>query len=358
MKILLISNMYPSKQHPHYGPFVKNFKEQLENDGCFFKLAVIRGKETSKIGKIQQYILFFKEVITAIKKNEFDLIYVHYIGHSLLPLLLVKRYIRKPLVINAHGSDVFVNHKLGKYIQKLVTPIIKLSNLIVVPSQYFKHEVSQKFSIAPSEIFVSPSGGIDIDLFYPHNKTNYNDIFTIGYVSRIDEGKGWDVLLEGVSLLKNNRKFKVLIIGGGSQENLILEKINQLSLKNSVEYLGVKSHLELPKYFNMMDLFIFPSRLTESLGLVGLEAMACGVPVLGSNIGGIPSYVNDDNGKLLTPNNVSELREGILYFMDLNQVKFLQYKNNALKTSQAYNSKLVSQELLEKLETLRKNHNE
>lgn len=351
MKILLISNMYPSKGHPTYGTFVKNFESQLKEEGFEISKAVIEGRGKSKVEKLKKYFNFFQDVVNAIKKNDYDLIYVHYVSHSLLPLLFVQKYINKPLVVNAHGSDIFTVSKAGSLIQKLVTPIIKNASLVVVPSDYFKEVVQNKFTLSKNKIFVSPSGGIDTNLFRPIDRKE-NDIFTIGFVSRIDNGKGWDILLDAVFLLQNkNYNFKVLMLGGGSQEDLLLKKIDDLNLHNIVEYIGAKPHEELVSYFNKMDVFAFTTtRLAESLGLVGLEAMACGVPVVGSDIGGLPSYISDGvNGKLFEPGNSKQLSEHIDFFMNIDSNQMNDYKEEALITAKKYDANIVKQELAKKI---------
>jgi glycosyltransferase involved in cell wall biosynthesis len=337
--------MYPSKYTPFFGTFVKNFKEQLENEDIKFELAVISGKGISKFDKIKKYFKFFRDVISSIKNDDYDLIYVHYISHSLLPLLLVKSFIKKPLVLNAHGSDVFVNNRVGDYIQKIVTPLIKKANMIVVPSEYFKDVVHDKFMINKENIFVSPSGGIDTKLFKP--KDTIKEIFTIGYVSRIDKSKGWDTLLDAINLLKEkNLVFRVLIIGSGAEEKLLLQKIEELKLEDTVEFVGAKSHNDLVNYFNKMNIFAFTTKLFESLGLVGLEAMACGVPVVGSNIGGLPSYIKDGvNGKLFEAGNVEKLLESIEYFINLDDDTFSSYKDESLLTAKKYDSTKVGNQL-------------
>jgi len=355
MKILLISNMYPSDKSPFFGTFVKNFKTQLENEGYKFNIVAIKGRGNSKIEKLKKYLTFSIDTIKKIRQHDYDLIYVHYISHSLIPLIFVKSLIKKPLVINAHGSDVFVNNKLGFLLQKLVIPVIKKSDMIVVPSIYFKKIIAQKFDLCEKKIFVSPSGGIDTSLFTPTNNSLNQSIVTLGYVSRIDKGKGWDILLDAISILKKkNFLFKVLVIGGGQEEPALKERIKQLNLENTIEYLGAKPHNELTNYFNKMDIFIFPSlRKAESLGLVGLEAMACGLPVIGSNIGGLPSYIFDEkNGKLFEPGNSKELAKKIEDFLIMDQNTFFQYKKEALNTSKKYDSKIVAQNLSNKLKEL------
>ena len=354
-KILLISNMYPSLEHPIYGIFVKNFIEQVNDDEITISgKAVIYGRGKNILEKILKYIKFFKDVIHLVKKGNYDLIYVHYVGHSLLPLLFLKKQIqKKAFIINAHGSDVLVNSKIEKYIQRLVLPIIKMATLIVVPSDYFKNIVIEKFDIEENKVFTSPSGGLNTKLFKNNdNKTN-NKIFTIGYVSRIDQGKGWDILLKAVSRITHERKqnIRVLIIGGGAQESLLLQMIKDLNLEDYVKFFGAVPQIDLIKYYAQMDIFIFPTtRLAESLGLVGLEAMACGTPVIGSDIGGLKGYIkNGYNGQLFEPGNSEQLSEIIDKFINMREDDINIYSQNAIQTSKEYDSEIVSRKLKAKL---------
>lgn len=356
MKILLISNMYPSKDYPFYGIFVKNFENQLMPEGFKFETVAIKGRGRTKIEKLKKYFHFFSDIFRALNEDKYDLIYVHYVGHTLLPFLLFKRNLSKPLVVNAHGSDIFSVSNIGHLIQKMITPIIKEADMVVVPSNYFKSIIEEKFSIHKNSIFISPSGGIDTNLFMPL-ALEKREIFTVGFVSRIDEGKGWDVLLDAVYLLKQkNLNFKVLLVGSGDQNDAMLKKIDELELSGIVEYVGAKPHDELPYYFNQMDIFAFTTtRLAESLGLVGLEAMACGVPVVGSNIGGLPSYISENvNGKLFETGNSAMLAKYIEFFMALNKDEFSKYKTHALETAKRYDSKIVARELADKLKEVSK----
>jgi glycosyltransferase involved in cell wall biosynthesis len=341
--------MYPSKEYPFYGIFVKNFEKQLKNENIEFIKAVIKGRGKSKLDKLKKYINFFIYVYKTINENDYDLIYVHYAEHSLIPLVFLKYFIKKPLIINAHGDDILY----PSFISSFVFNTIKHSDMIVVPSNYFKEIAEMKYK--HKNVFVSPSGGIDTNLFKQLQVKEKQDIFTIGFISRIDEGKGWDILLKAVHLLKQKKfKFKVLMIGSGSQNELMLQNIKELHLVGLVDYLGAKPHNELPYYFNQMDVFVFPTtRDAESLGLVGLEAMACGVPVVGSNIGGLPSYIsNKKNGLLFEAGNVNDLLSKLEYFLSLDKETFDDYKIQAFNTAKNYDSKLVAKELADRLKEI------
>jgi len=355
MKLLLIANMYPTTEYPTYGVFVKNFKENLEKLTVKYQTVFIYGKSKNVYDKIIKYLKYVISVVIAVRKNNYELIYVHYINHSLLPFLFIKNICKKPLIINAHGSDVITSTKIGNIIQKLVYPIIKKANLVVVPSSYYKQVIIEKYKISEEYVFISPSAGINIQVFKQLNiKKSYN-CFTIGYISRIDHGKGWNVLLESIYILKSKNKiFKVMIIGGGSQEKVLDRKIKSLKLQEYIEYLGPIKQEKLPLYINQMDVFVFPTiRKAESLGLVGLEAMACGVPIIGSNIGGLKDYIKDGiNGKLFEPGNANELSEKISYFMDMNENDINKYKNTAIETAKLYESETISISMKNKIQEI------
>lgn len=356
MKILLISNMYPSASHPFYGIFVKNFENSIVSNGGEVIKIIIEGRAKNRLKRLLDYIYFFTKVLVTILRNEYDLIYVHFMGHSLLPLVPIRMFIRKPLVINAHGSDVVGTSIVNKLIQNLVSVVVRKADLIVVPSHYFVNLVAKKFSIAKQNIFVSPSGGIDTLLFRPtDNAAKENTLFTIGFVSRIDDGKGWNTLLLSAKELKNRAviPFQIIMIGSGAQENDLKTMIAELELHNEVEYLGPIPHHDLPAFFAQFNLFVFPTRLSESLGLVGLEAMACGTPVIGSNIGGLKGYIKSGyNGELFEPGNYQELAQKIERFMILDHAEQKLYAKNAIATAKNYDSELTNAILQEKLSNL------
>jgi glycosyltransferase involved in cell wall biosynthesis len=352
MKVLLISNMYPSESNPTYGVFVKTFENQLVKEGFEIKKAVISGRARSRLNKFYKYLLFFRDVFSSVKNGEYDLIYVHYINHSLLPLIFVKRKPKTALVVNAHGSDVVTTTRLSLLVQKIVAPIIKEADLLVVPSEYFKNIVYEKFSVSKDRLFVSPSGGINLSFFRPLNIRKINGIHTIGYVSRIDKGKGWDTLLFAVKQLLqcNITDFKVLMIGCGEQLGEFKAMIKDLDLIDHIDYLGEIPHDSLPQYYNRMDVFAFTTRRYESLGLVGLEAMACGVPVVGSEIGGLKSYIKPGiNGEFFEPGNATDLANKLARMIETEKPELSIMGLNAIETAGEYDSNLIRSELINRL---------
>ncbi len=353
MRIFLVSNMYPSKLYPVYGIFVKNFETLLNSEGCdFSRKAVLRGRSKNLILRSMNYISFASKIFYIVIRNDYDVMYVHYVGHSLIPLLFIRVFVRKPLVVNAHGSDVLPTTKLGYFIQHLVAPIVRGANLVVVPSQYFKEMVVERYQIDERNVYVSPSSGIDTKLFKPGSDVPH-EIFTIGYVSRIDQGKGWDILLNAVKIIRDMRsyKFRLLIIGGGSEEKELRNMVSQYSLHDQVELVGVVKHDKLPDWYRKMDVFVFPTtRSAESLGLVGLEAMSCGVPVIGSDIGGLKGYIEGGfNGELFAVGDEEALIVMLQKFLSLSDIEMKAYRLQAVRTALRYDSKEVTVRLKQKL---------
>lgn len=352
MKILLISNMYPSSSDSSYGTFVRNFEIDMLKRGEEVRKAVIKGKGKSTLHKLKKYFCFFFDVYALVYKKNINLIYVHYISHSLLPLFPIAPFLKKKLVINAHGSDLLPQKLLSKIILAVNYYTIKKSSMIVVPSEFFRNIVIEKYK--HSNVVVSPSGGVDLSLFYLRKKKCFDPLaIVLGYVSRIDEGKGWDVFLNSLAILRGANpalSVKAVMVGGGAQEFLVQGVIKDLGLESIVSYLGPKSQNKLPDIFSNIDLFVFPTMLTESLGLVGVEAMACGAPVAGSRVGGLASYIDDGvNGFLFEPGNAEQLASVYCKYNALDEVKKRRMSSNAVETAKLYDRDIVGEKLSEKL---------
>lgn len=353
MRIFLISNMYPSKTDSLFGVFVKNFKLLLEKNGIVFSaVSVIKGKRSNRFLKLLTYLSYYFSIIYNYAFKNYDLIYVHYLSHNapILNLLLFKK--KKPLVINVHGSDVL--DSIGRKIDKLNVRVLKKTDLVVVPSEYFKDIVLANYPfLKPQTIFVSPSAGVDNSIFYPLVHKN-NPIPIIGMVSRIDAGKGWEDFLSALNLLKKRKiNFKAIIAGQGLEERAMLKMIKELNLSDYVEFLGLVKQNELVNLYNKIDVMVFPTRSSESLGLVGVEAMSCKTPVLGSNIAGLKTYIiNNVNGMLFEPGNVNELTSCIETYLSFSCAEKEKMKSAAFETAQEYESEFVTRKLLNQLKVV------
>lgn len=357
MKIFLISNMYPSSKSPSYGIFVKNTVEALKDLGVeFSKLGVIRGRADHKIVKLLKYLKYYWRITFHYLFGNYDVMYVHFLSHNTPILFLLYKIFgkKKKWVINIHGSDIIKSR--GKKIDHYNAKILTYADKVIVPSAYFKELMLKQYPHTHENLyFISPSGGIDPAVFYPkENFKSTSKIPVFGFVSRIDKGKGWDTFMDALHLLhQENIEFKALFAGPGEQEDQLQQRIKDYHLTKKVEFLGVVPQQNLPEIYRDLDLFIFPSMLYESLGLVGLEAMSCGIPVIGSKISGIETYLSDgQNGFLFAPGDAKELAEKIKLYLQLSPEEQFDMKNQAIATSNAYHTDKVIRHLKKELETI------
>jgi L-malate glycosyltransferase len=346
--------MYPNSKYPSYGIFVKKIEDLLIEEG-FSIDRIVMYKTNNKLLKLLYYILHYIKIIIKLLLTNTTTVYVHYASHNALPILIAK-LIRKKLNIytNVHGSDVIPETKIQERLQKLVEKLLKSSKLIIVPSLYFKEVVKEKYRLT-NEIEVSPSGGIDRKVFKPLNiqpsKIGLDDNKTyIGYVGRIEYEKGWDDLIiafEGITKENIYKNVSLIIVGNGKEYLNMKEMVLQKGLEERVILLDFMSHNKLCEIYNIIDVLIFPTRRTgESLGLVGLEAMSCGTPVIGSNIGGLKSYIkHKQNGLLFDPGNRESLMKSIIEFLNYSPKQKRDMWYEAIQTATQYDKDIIKKNL-------------
>ena len=124
------------------------------------------------------------------------------------------------------------------------------------------------------------------------------------YVGRIEPLKGLDILLNAVAMLEDTSDTRLLIVGGKPGLDKELDRLKsiaaQLDIADLTTFTGALDQSELPKYYSAADVFVLPS-YSESFGLVALEAMACGTPVVVSRVGGLKTFVKDGETGYLIP---------------------------------------------------------
>lgn len=347
-KILVVSNLYPSPQSPYYGSFVRNFVDELlgypvNKD---VKLCVLKGRRNNRLYKIYLYLFFYIRLFYRLLFFNYDLIYIHLITHASIPIRVVSYVKKLNIVFNIHGEDLLVTTPLARKLLRFVVPLMRNAAYIVVPSNYFKKIALMHLPFLDSEkILVSASGGVK-QQFYINRKYIPSKVLRIGYVSRIDRGKGWDVFIDAVKIINElGYHVSACIIGSGLEVEKMKLRIGEKHLENVV-YIGPVAYDNLNDYYSKMDLFIFPTLLCESLGLVGLEAMAASVPVIASKIGGITDYLKDGyNGFYFNPGDANDLADKIKKFIELNDADKRNMSIHARKTADQYKSNIVSTSL-------------
>lgn len=344
----MLSNMYPNQDFPSYGVFVKNFADSLEKNEIQYD-KVVMYKSNNKFLKLYRYILFFLKALYSMSIKNYDCIYIHYPSITGIPVLIVSRFKKMTIYTNIHGTDADPVTDKEKNLEKNTKKVAEISEKIIVPSQHFKQMVLNKYNISEERVYIYPSGGINLDVFHPLTDTEVTNLKerllgadakkVIGFVSRIERSKGWLTFVEALKLLKNEGELKdvqVVMIGSGKDELLLTEKTKEYRLNDFVTQIDLVSQNELNQYFNLFDLFIFPSH-KESLGLVAIEAMATGTSVIASNIPPLNEYIiPNETGELFEKENAEQLASAIKRQLVYTPEESEIIKMNALKMSKRY----------------------
>ena len=215
------------------------------------------------------------------------------------------------------------------------------------------------YNIKENKIFIYPSGGVDTNLFKKIDKreakktaklsSKYN---YIGYVSKLERNKGYDVFLKAISLLKDKKElknYKYLVVGSGSEEDKFKEMVKSLDLEDYLEVRNLVSQEELINIYNSLDIFVFPTYTkSESLGLVGLEAMSSEVLVIASNQYGPTSYLIDNkNGLFFEKENSEDLAAKIVKALNMKEEELNKIRTKARETAVKYDSFKTRNQILD-----------
>ncbi len=213
---------------------------------------------------------------------------------------------------------------------------VRSADRIVAASEIELADLASLYGADPAKVRVIPLG-VDTQLFRPLRQSDARAALgrdacedTILFVGRIEQIKGIDVLLEAVGQLLRRRpdlrrRVCLVIVGGATDPNADgseSEKVAELrrmveahGIRDSVDFVGSLDQRELACFYAAADVCAVPS-LTESFGLVALEAMACGTPVVATRVGGLQTVVTDESGLLVPPGDSSALSEAIAQLLD------------------------------------------
>ena len=302
------------------------------------------------------FILF--ELLYAIKilrKTDSDVIHTHWIIPQGFVGAICKKLYNVKHVSSIHGSDINML-KNSLILQYFFNFIIKNTDQITVNSSFTKKIL---FNIIGAEnenkIHVIPMG-IDQNKFFPQNnhqlRNKYSEENILIYVGRLIDWKGVKYLILGLKkVVKTLPNTKLIIIGDGPEKKDLKKMANELNLSNNIEFLGEIKNTEIPKYYCISDIFIIPSIVvgghTEGLGVVTIEAMACGTPVIGSNVGGIPDVIKDGyNGFLVEEKSPNELEDKIIKILSDKNIKETFHQNGINTVNDVFSWEIVSKKFI------------
>jgi D-inositol-3-phosphate glycosyltransferase len=242
----------------------------------------------------------------------YDLIHSHYWLSGRVGVILSQRW-KVPHVVTFHTlAKTKLRARAGEMepqwrisAEKIVS---QSADAIVVTTAQEQEDLSRLYGIARSKVHVIPAG-VDLELFRPIDKNEARQALglredkVILYVGRIEPLKGLDVLVGALPLLEDPENTRLLVVGGKPGQDAELERLksfaDELGIGEKVTFTGAVEQDRLPVYYSAADAFVLPSYY-ESFGLVALEAMACGTPVVVSRVGGLKTFIkNGETGYLI-----------------------------------------------------------
>jgi D-inositol-3-phosphate glycosyltransferase len=261
-------------------------------------------------------------------KLQYDIVFSHYWLSGLVGKHLRQKW-RIPLVMMYHTLGAVKNAVgIGENEPELriasERDSIRECQRILVPTEREKQNIIRYYGALPNKIGIAPCG-VNLELFRPVNRMAAKEYLGVSdkkillFVGRIDPVKGIDQLLRALTYLHSFKGLRLFIIGGDEYSRTELEKLKKLSaeleLQDSVTFLGLVRHDQLPYYYSAADVCIVPSYY-ESFGLVALEALACGTPIIATDVGDLRNIIRqEETGYVVADNTPEKLAAAIDHFL-------------------------------------------
>lgn len=330
-KILVVPQSYPSSERDIKGIFIKDYVSTVK-DACEVNLFITYFSKSEEkvltteengimvtrmyirqrpgvIGKAWAYLRWLLRAYSYLKKNFSDAQLVHTHGGT-IPGILTTFFAKRqqiPSVITEHTGPF---SKISD--QRLLWYLCKYSmenSAAVLPVSHDLERQIIESGIRPQNVRVLHNP-VDTDLFTIRPEIEKEK--EILFVGRLEAYKGGLRIVKAFASIRAQIPgWKLKFIGDGPERKVIEEYIHAHQLEDDVQLMGQKIKREIAAALNRSSVFIFPSE-HETFGLVVAEAMASGVPVVTANSSAFPEYVNTDHGKLVDPQSVEAISEGLL----------------------------------------------
>jgi teichuronic acid biosynthesis glycosyltransferase TuaC len=294
----LFANMYPAFEGDYKGIFIGQMVRDLELRGITVKKAV----KTSL--SVAGYIPFFRQSLSLARDKDLDILQAEYIPHSSLVPALFKRK-NCPLVLKFHGDDARIYPFKNRFNLMVTRTMLKLAAHVITGSEEMR-VILIGLGLQPDRISAIHTG-IDISFFAPQSKEKNRELLGILpestiflFVGRLHPWKGIGEILD---VAKRSPQIRFFFIGPGTIP----------SHPENCTFLGTQTPEIVRMWMNAADCLLLPT-YTESVPTSVMEAFACGIPAITSNVGGCPEIVEQGkNGLLIPPRDASSLYDAVVW---------------------------------------------
>jgi glycosyltransferase involved in cell wall biosynthesis len=254
----------------------------------------------------------YREIVK--NEGEVDIIHAHSAFWGGIAAAYLSKKYRIPLVLTEHSSLKYAKYTKESY-KKYIFDAYKTADCLIAVGSGLKKEL-QEYVNRPVDVIHNM---VDLDLFYV-DKNNVQDIaaqkeFEFFSCAFLEEGKGIECLIKAFAKTFRGENVTLRIGGDGSIKSLLSELIEKLKMKDQVELLGALSREEVSLEMKKCDVFALPSE-HETFGVVYIEALACGKPVIGADNGGAEDIIDEENGIMVKKKDVEDLAKALRRIKD------------------------------------------
>ncbi|HEY9168505.1 MAG TPA: glycosyltransferase [Lutibacter sp.] len=372
MYILIVSRGYPTPKNILSGIFEFDQAKALHSIGHKVVFAVIDFRSLRRyrklgfsylvkdgikiyslsipLGRIPSWLMLFigkiglSYLYKRIEKNEGrpDVVHAHFTIIGAFTSILKNKF-HLPIILTEHSS-LINKAKLKKSTSFFGRKAFNSCDKIISVSSALSKRIYQHFG---KESHIIPNI-VDTKVFKYNNKILKRDFRFIS-VGNLIEGKGHGLLIDAFINSKFNKNIYLDIIGNGPLHKHMQIKIDKANVSNQIKLLGRLSRSETAKIMQQSDIFVLASE-TETFGVVYIEALACGLPVIATLCGGPEDFINKDNGIFIPIKNIVALKEALLYMYSNNHI----YNNKEIssKCKKKFNSETIALKLTHLYETI------
>ncbi len=281
---------------------------RIETIGPNVRVIHIRaGEPQAQVGELYAHLPEFLHQLNAFREEEgleYDVVHSHYWLSSWVGREL-SQAIGAPHVVTFHTLGLIKMQSRAGEVEPAERPVVEAevmasADRIIAFSPHERDAMERLYGADAKKVSLVPCG-VDLSVFRPLNQKSVRDRLGLNgekillYVGRIEPLKGLDLLVETAAQMDIGESVRMIVVGADANGGRELDRVKQLAkerdLEDRIDFVGQVDHTELPLYYNAADVCVVPSYY-ESFGLVALESMACGTPVVATRVGGLSTIVH------------------------------------------------------------------
>lgn len=246
-----------------------------------------------------------------VEKEDIDIIHGHYLFPAGAAAVEVGNEHGIKTYVTAHGSDMFEVYKKQPLMRSTIKKVLKSADVVLAVSNALRHEIIATGVVGISDKTRLSWNSVDINKFSNREDNSFKEEYGLEdkpivlFVGNLIKRKNVDSLLESKKIA--NSDYYLVVVGDGPLYKKLKKKVEEENIRDVI-FTGARNDVE--NIIPSCDVLVLPS-FSESFGLVLIEALACGKPVIGSNVGGITEIITKDVGLLVDPNRIPSIAKAI-----------------------------------------------